>query len=134
MFLIDTNVLSELPRAKPDRNVVAWFELLPEFAISPITLEELRYGVAKVTGKKAVPLRTWLDALLASSPRIVPVDETIALAAGELRAERERRGRPVAQADMLIAATSIVTGLTLATRNTSDFDGCGIAMINPFRR
>lgn len=133
MFLIDTNVLSELPRAKPDPHVIAWFELLPEFAISPITLEELRFGIAKVGGKKAVALRAWLDALLASSPRILPVDETIALAAGELRSERERRGRPVAQADMLIAATAIVAGLTLATRNTGDFEGCGIAMINPFR-
>ena len=64
---------------------------------------------------------------------IVPIDAEVALAAGRLRARREKKGRPVrAQADMLIAASALVRGITLVTRNVSDFEGCGIALLNPF--
>ena len=66
------------------------------------------------------------------SPEVVPIDSEVALAAGRLRARRERRGRPVAQADMLIAACALTRGLTLVTRNVADFEGCGIALLDPF--
>lgn len=134
MFLLDTNIVSELPRRDPDPHLLAWFDLLPELAISSITLEELSYGVARATGRNAARLRDWLETLLAIPPQILPVDDRIARAAGELRAARDKMGRPAAQADMLIAATALIYGFTLATRNTADFDGCGIALINPFRR
>jgi len=62
----------------------------------------------------------------------VPIDGEVALAAGRLRARRETKGRPVAQADMLIAASALVRGITLVTRNVSDFEGCGIALLDPF--
>lgn len=133
MFLVDTSVLSELPRSNPDRHVLAWFESLPEFALSPITVEELSFGVAKAQGKKAAQLRSWFEGLLAIPPAVVSIDDRIARASGELRALRERKGRPVAQADMLIAATALISGLTLATRNVDDFDGCGVPLLDPFR-
>ncbi|HET6584840.1 MAG TPA: PIN domain-containing protein [Nannocystaceae bacterium] len=60
------------------------------------------------------------------------VTPSIARAAGELRARRAGRGRPVAQADMLIAATAVVHGLTLATRNVADFVDCGVVLVDPF--
>jgi predicted nucleic acid-binding protein len=134
MFLVDTDVLSELPRARADARVVAWFELLPEFAVSPISIDELSYGIAKVRGKSGTRLREWFEALLSIPPTVIPLDQRIARAAGELRATRERKGRRVAQADMLIAATALVGGLTLATRNIDDFEGCGIPIIDPFTR
>ncbi len=77
-------------------------------------------------------LAHWLDALLSSAHQVLEVSLTIARAAGELRAAREASGRRVAQADMLLAATALVHGLTLATRNQRDFDGCGVAVFNPF--
>ena len=67
-----------------------------------------------------------------ASPEIVHIDAEVALAAGRLRARREKKGRPVAQADMLIAASALVRGITLVTRNVSDFEGCGIALLDPF--
>jgi predicted nucleic acid-binding protein len=63
---------------------------------------------------------------------VIPIDASVALAAGRLRARREQRGRPVAQADMLIAACALTHGLTLVTRNLDDFEGCGIALLDPF--
>lgn len=134
MFLLDTNILSELPRSKPNARVVAWFESLPLFAVSSVTLEELSFGIAKTTGKKRTLLTNWFDALIAIPPQIIAVDEKIARISGELRASRERLGRKVAQADMLIAATALTGGFTLATRNTEDFEGCGVPLLNPFER
>jgi toxin FitB len=132
MFLLDTNVVSELARPQPDLVLIAWFGSLPSFSMSAFTIDELSYGIAKLAGKKSALLRTWFEELLAIPPAIIAVDTRIARAAGELRASRERKGRPVAQADMIIAATALVSGLTLATRNTGDFEGCGVALLNPF--
>jgi predicted nucleic acid-binding protein len=70
--------------------------------------------------------------LLASEPIVLDVTMPVARVAGELRARRETGGRRLAQADALIAATAIVHGLTLATRNTRDFVGCGVALFDPF--
>ncbi|MGA7120213.1 MAG: PIN domain-containing protein, partial [Polyangiaceae bacterium] len=75
----------------------------------------------------------WLDALLEARPTVLDVTAAIARASGELRAAREARGRRVAQADMLIAATALAQGLTLATRNGRDFEGCGVALVDPFK-
>jgi toxin FitB len=131
--LVDTNVLSETVRARPNPGVLRWLNAHPTFAISAITLEELASGIERVAGRKRTLLYEWLERLRAEpAPTIVPVDEEIALAAGRLRSRRERKGRPVAQADMLIAASALARGLPLVTRNVNDFEGCGIALINPF--
>jgi predicted nucleic acid-binding protein len=132
-MLVDTNVLSETVRARPNPGVLRWLAGHPSFAISAITLEELSFGIERVAGKRRALLYEWLERLRGEPPpALVPVDAEIAMAAGRLRARRERKGRPVAQADMLIAASALTQGLTLVTRNVIDFEDCGIALLNPF--
>jgi hypothetical protein len=133
MYLVDTNVVSELPRPKPNPGALEWLGGQPGIVISVLTVEELTYGVERARGREQRRLRAWLDGLFGTAPTIVAIDERIARAAGELRAARERRGRTVAQADMLIAATALITGRVLVTRNTKDFTSCGVGLLNPFR-
>ena len=132
IYLIDTNVLSELPKRRPDPAVIEWFAAQTSLAFSAVTLEELTYGIARAQPEQAQRLERWLQKLLAIPPVIVPVDERVAHIAGRLRAERDRAGRAVAQADMLIAACALLTGSVLVTRNVSDFEGCGVPVLNPF--
>ena len=128
-FLLDTNVLSETSRRAPDAAVLEWLEGLAEVAVSAITVEELEYGVGRSEGNR---LRQWLDAFIDGRPVIIPVDEQIATLAGRLRAKRIAAGFQAAQADMLIAASAATTGRVLVTRNTRDFEGCGLTLLNPF--
>lgn len=132
-MLVDTNVLSETVRARPNAGVLRWFAAHPSFAVSAVTLEELAFGIERLAGKRRALLHEWFERLR-SEPLswVVPIDAEVAIAAGRMRALRERKGRPVAQADMLIAASALVRGLVLVTRNVGDFEGCGIGLINPF--
>jgi len=131
-YLLDTNVISELARPQPNPNVLTWFAGQRELALSSICIEELAYGIGRAKSADHRRLLTWFEALLSLPAEIVPVDGRIARASGELRAARERAGRAVAQADMLIAATALISGRTLVTRNSRNFEGCGIAILNPF--
>lgn len=132
MYLVDTNVLSELPRRHPDPGVVSWLAGLDRLAVSAVTIDELSYGVERAPAERSDRLRAWFDELLATDPLVIPIDRDVARAAGVLRAQRERRGHSASQADMLIAATALMTGRVLATRNTKDFAGCAVALLNPF--
>jgi predicted nucleic acid-binding protein len=132
--LVDTNVLSELARPRPNASVVRWFAEQDQIQLSVVTLEELAFGVARMKGREHAHLARWLDALLAARPPILDVTPAIARASGELRAAREARGRRVAMADMLIAATALAHGLTLVTRNVRDFDSCGVNLFDPFEK
>ena len=132
MHLVDTNVLSELARPRPNAAVVRWFESHQETAISVISIDELSYGIARAPHARRRMLATWFDAMLDGVDRVFDVTPSITRAAGELRAAREAVGRPVAQADMLICATALVHGLTLVTRNVGDFRGCWAVLVDPF--
>jgi predicted nucleic acid-binding protein len=132
MFLLDTNVVSELPRPRPDPRVLSWLSGLDAIALSAITVEELAYGVERAPSGQRPRLRRWLEALLDARPLVIPIDQRVARIAGSLRAARETRGRRIPQADMLIAACAVSAGLVLATRNTRDFEGCGVALFDPF--
>ena len=131
-MLVDTNVLSELPRSRPNVKVIEWFAAQETIHLSVVTIEELAFGVAHAEKAARSKLADWFEALLESRPVILEVTAGIARASGEIRAWRESRGRRVAQADTLIAATALSHGLTLATRNTRDFEGCGVLLVNPF--
>lgn len=131
-ILVDTNVLSELPRPRPNAGVLKWFERQGGMLLSVVSLEELAFGVARTRPVMRRRLDKWLEELVAAADRTFDVTPAIARVSGELRAAREAAGRRVAQADMLIAATALVHGVPLATRNTRDFEGCGVALVNPF--
>jgi toxin FitB len=137
MILLDTNILSELVRAMPDPAVERWLAAQPVASVftSAITEAELRYGVALLPdGRRRAVLSHEMAAMLEVdfAGRILPFDSPAAMAYAEIAAVRRQAGRPMSQADAQIAAICQSRGAALATRNTSDFDGCGVTLINPF--
>jgi toxin FitB len=128
-FLVDTNVLSELARAAPDARVATWAGTLDRVAISVITVDEIYFGLAAKTNAR---IQRWMETFIDVYCQVLDVTGPIARHAGTLRGQLQRRGKPRSQSDMLIAATASAQGLTLATRNKRDFDGCGISLYDPF--
>ena len=127
--LIDTNIISELMRRQPDPAVIAWAGRQPGFLVSVITLEELVFGLTQ----KNLPLkRQWLDEFLGRQCEVLPVTPAVALSSGTFRGTFAAKGIIRHASDMLIAATALVYRLPLATRNTTNFEGCRIQIINPF--
>ena len=133
MFLVDTNVLSEATRASPSKSVIAWLGNQRAITISVLSVFELEYGIDRLTGVKRDRLTQWFEALL-SSPgvEVVAVDAPIARAAGRMKQSAERSGRPRPLADLLIAASAQTLGSVVVTRNTVDFEGLGVPLLNPF--
>jgi len=132
MYLVDTNVLSELSRKNPNQGVINWFQQQQSLSLSAITLEEITFEIERIPADQNARLLEWLGKLLAIPPEVLAIDGIIARLAGQLRAKRERAGRPVTQTDMLIASTALVFGRVLVTRNTKDFSDCGVTVLNPF--
>lgn len=138
-LLLDTNVLSEVTRPGPDAHVLEWLDGLDEDRsfISVVSIAEIRRGVALMDeGRKREALAEWLTRDLPQrfEQRVLPVDEPVALAWGDLMGLAKRHGRGLSSMDGLIAATAIAQKLTLATRNTKDFEGFGIELFNPWTR
>jgi toxin FitB len=136
-FLLDTNVLSEPMKERPNSGVLAWLSQAneDEVFVSVVTITELRYGVERLaTGKRRERLDSWLrrDLIARFDGRILPVDLRIADACGGLMARSESMGRPLEARDAFIAATAEVHGLTLVTRNTSDFETTLKAIVSPW--
>ncbi|MBA3590061.1 type II toxin-antitoxin system VapC family toxin [Methylibium sp.] len=133
MYLLDTNVVSEVRKRKPHDAVLAWLEAAPESAlhVSAVTLGEIQAGI-EITREqdraKAEEIETWLEEL-AQSLQVLPAD-----AAVFRRWAKLMHGRPDHHLeDALIAATALVHGLTVVTRNTRDFKPFGVALVDPFR-
>jgi predicted nucleic acid-binding protein len=127
-FLIDTNVVSEWVRPRPNPGVLSWLAEADEDRIfmSVVTLAELRRGIARLAhSPRRNRLDEWLrDELpLRFEGRLLPIDAVVAAAWGDVVAEREEHGRPMSAMDAFIAATARVHHLTLVTRNTRDFEG-----------
>lgn len=137
-FLIDTNVLSEYNRTGgPDPGVRLWLETTDRQTqhVSIITLAEIQKGIELLDqGKRRAQLEQWLTQDLEAwfSGRILPVDRQVAMRWASLVAQGSRTGRPLPTVDSLIAATALVYGLTIVTRNTKDFEGIGASTINPW--
>jgi len=136
-FLLDTNVVSEWVKVRPDPGVVSWFAETDEdhIFISVITIAELRYGIARMEkGSRQKRLDEWSrhDLPLRFEGRILPIDDTIANAWGDIMAHRAAQGRPMNAMDAFIAATVTVNDLTLVTRNVSDFKPSVKAIIAPW--
>lgn len=135
-LLLDTNVLSEVTKPRPDESVMKWLDGLDEDRtfISIVSIAEIRRGVALMdSGRKRDTLGEWLEHDLPQrfENRIIPVEGPVALAWGDLMALAKRSGRGLASMDGLIAATAVAHQLILATRNTKDFGGFGIDIIDP---
>lgn len=129
MFLIDTNIVSEFMRREPSPEVIAWAETQPGFKVSAITHEELIFGL---TRKSLHVKRLWLDEFLARHCEIIGITPAVSMASGTMRGNFSARGIVRDPSDMLIAATALLHKLPLATRNTADFQDCGITVFNPF--
>ena len=134
MYLLDTNVISELRKPQADKNVVAWAKTVaaPRLYISAITLKELETGVLQMERRDPAQgkvLRTWLKrhVMPAFDARILPIDAAVAFRCASLHVpDRANEG------DALIAATALVHGLTVVTRNVADFQSSGVKLINPW--
>jgi predicted nucleic acid-binding protein len=136
-FLLDTNVLSEVRRPEPDRCVLEWLAGLDEDRafISVISLGEIRRGIGLLEeGRKREALVNWLSHDLPQrfAGRILPIDEAVAFAWGDLMGSARQSGIGLAAMDGLIAATAIAMDLTLATRTTKDFQALGLRLIDPW--
>jgi len=136
-FLLDTCVLSEMVKPRPDNRVVAWLGAQRPDAlhISTLTLGELQKGVAKL-GPSA--RKTYLETFLHTdirdgfAERTLNVDSEVAMLWGQLVAKSEQAGQRMPYVDSLIAATAMCHGLTLVTRNTRDVVSSGVTLLNPW--
>jgi predicted nucleic acid-binding protein len=135
--LIDTNVISEFAKANPDPNVIRWFQAADPDTLfaSVVTLGEIRLGIEDLPmGKRRRDLELWLTTGLPAwfAANLLPVTKEIAERWGRATIEAKRNGLMLATADGLIAATALDHDLTLITRNTKDFAGLGVALLNPW--
>lgn len=137
MFVLDTNVVSELRKirsGKANSNVAQWADSVDagSLHISAITVLELEIGILQIERKdpeQGDVLRTWLDTLVlpAFNGRIFPVGTAVAQRCGRLHVPDRRSER-----DALIAATALVHGMTVVTRNVADFEPTGVPLLNPW--
>jgi toxin FitB len=133
MYLLDTDVLSELRRGRRNRNVVAWIGDVTEadLFVSAVTIGEIELGITRqqvLNPGFAQDLADWLDMTLrAYGERILPLTVGIARRWGRLAAQLGNK-----QLDLAIAATALEHGLIVVTRNVSDFEPTGVPVLNPF--
>ena len=133
MYLLDTNVVSELRKAKPHGAVLAWFEALADeqLHISAVTIGEIQAGVELTREQdeaKALEIQDWLE-LVAASYNVLPMDAPAFRAWAKLM----HRKSDTIYEDAMIAATAKIHGLTVVTRNVADFKAFGVPLLNPFK-
>lgn len=134
--LLDTNVLSELVRLRPDPRIQAFVRAQTDPLISALTIHELVFGAERASDPAR---RTKLIAWIASiqnqfAGRIVDVDANVALQAGRLRASAASQGANADPIDALIAASAITRSAAVATRNVRDFASLGVSLVDPWTR
>ena len=133
MYLLDTDVISELRRRRRNRNVVAWISNVSaaDMFLSVVTIGEIELGIARQRVRNpsfAKDLADWLEVTLrAYEERILPLTVGIARRWGRLAAQLGNK-----QLDLAIAATALEHGLTVVTRNVSDFEPTGVTVLDPF--
>jgi predicted nucleic acid-binding protein len=137
MYVLDTNVVSEMRKIRPgkaDKHVAQWADSVDavDLYLSVITVQELEIGVLLAERRdpaQGAMFRTWMDnhVLPAFAGRILPVDTAVAMRSAKLHVPDPRPVR-----DCLIAATALVHGMTVVTRNTVDFEASGVKLFNPW--
>ncbi|TMJ02913.1 MAG: type II toxin-antitoxin system VapC family toxin [Alphaproteobacteria bacterium] len=136
-YLLDTNVVSEWVKPRPNGNVIAWLAEAneEEIFISVCTIAELRFGIASMArGKRRDQLDGWLRGDLPArfDGRIIGIDIPIADTWGQIQARARQKGRTLGPMDGLIAATAAVHGMTVVTRNTPHFEAVGVPLLDPW--
>ena len=137
MTVLDTNVLSEVVMPEPSSRVLAWILREPSSSryTTAISKAELLYGVELLAkGRRRSALHEAISKMLAEdfAGRILPFDSGAAEAYSRIAASRRAMGRPISEPDAQIAAIAHSRGAALATRNTRDFEHCGIKVVNPW--
>jgi predicted nucleic acid-binding protein len=136
-YLLDTNVVSELRKAKPDPNVVAFVAAQPEdrLFLSEVTFAEIRFGIEQLDDpERRAALNAWLNTVMRPlfSRRTLAVTEDIILRWRLMVESGRRRGHTFGQPDLFIAATAAEAGLTVVTRGTTHFEAAGVPVFNPW--
>lgn len=133
MYLLDTNVVSELRRPKPHGAVLAWFEALDDtqLHLSAVTIGEIQVGIELTREQdeaKALEIEAWLE-MVAASYNVLPMDAPTFRTWAQLM----HRKSDTVYEDAMIAATAKIHGLTVVTRNVADFKAFGVSLLNPFK-
>ena len=136
-FLLDTNCISELVRAKPSASVLQWVDAADEtlLYLSVLTLGEIRKGIAILPASpRRTKLETWLAVELKArfAGRILSIDSQIADRWGVLAASAKQSGKMLSAVDGLLAATALQHNLAIVTRNVADFATCQVQVVNPW--
>jgi tRNA(fMet)-specific endonuclease VapC len=135
-FLLDTCVVSESTKLVPSDKVLRWLETQneQEFFISAITLAELWKGIAVLgKSKRRQKLEEFFEETVNTfTGRVIPVEQEVAVAWGNILNEMEKNGRPIPIIDGFLVATALAHELTFVTRNVSDFERTGIPIVNPW--
>jgi len=136
-FLLDTNVISELVKPRPEQKVISWIQATDEslFFLSVLTIGEIRKGINSLpSGNKRALLESWLgnDLVMRFAGRILSIDFGIAERWGLLSAQAKASGVLLLVIDGLLAATALHHNLTFATRNTNDVKLAGLSVFNPW--
>jgi len=135
-YLLDTNVISETVRVKPNQNVLNWFSVVPSESlfVSVLTLGEIRRGIELLTDNKQRPsLVLWLDQKLPLwfGENVLSIDQEVAERWGYITSKITKKNQ-LSAIDTLLAATALRHNLKMVTRNVKDFDLPGLEVINPF--
>ena len=136
-YLVDTNIYSEPVKPNPEPKVVEWLRSHErELYVSTVTIGEICRGIERLSeGKRKTQLRAWLQTLCdCMKGRVLSFNTSTAHVWGQLKAKWDKAGISVPSLDSQIAATAHRHGLTVVTRNTSDFDKTGVKVLNPFEQ
>ena len=137
MVVLDTNVVSEIMRPRPEPAVLAWLDAQApsELWLTAVGAAELMFGIARLDdGARKQQLARNVSAMLETdfAGQVLPFDLAAASVHAQMVAQRERVGQPIAMADAQMASVCLAHGATLATRNQKHFDGLGLTIINPW--
>ncbi len=138
-YLLDTCLISELAKSKPDQKVVDWVLCKNEttFYVSVLTFGELYKGVEKLPeSKKKEELRIWIEDELKNrfQNRVIGIDMSVSILWGKIQCFAEKKGKPMPAIDSLIAATGMAYDLTVVTRNVADMEQSGVKLLNPWSK
>ena len=134
-YLLDTCVISELVKPRPNPRVVSWIKEQEEESLflSVITIGEIQKGISKLyPSQRRSNLAAWLQQDLPArfAGRVIPINDEVALVWGQLLGDAESKGRRIPVIDAFLAATALVYGFTLVTRNTPDIVDTGTSLLN----